>query len=83
MHARANALQLLHDETPPRRGLEVALEATTGWRFVVASSATSSSWPSKRAKNLRTHSRCAGATRERESSPVAVSTHSVVICARC
>src|SRR5437660_510223 len=26
MHARANALQLLHDETPPRRGLEPHLE---------------------------------------------------------
>ena len=67
MHPRADPVQLLHDETPPGRCLQGHLELR----------------PSKRAKNLRTLSRCAGATRERETSPVTVSTHSAVICARC
>ena len=47
--------------------LEVALEATTGWRFV--------------AEELRAIG--AGATRARETSPVAVSSHSALICALC
>ena len=36
-----------------------------------------------RARNRRTPARCAGATRAREISPVSVSIHSAVICARC
>jgi hypothetical protein len=57
--------------------------STTNHQPVVASNATSSPWPRNRPRNRRTCARCAGATRAREISPVDVSIHSAVICARC
>jgi len=57
--------------------------STTNRQPVVASNATSSSRPPNRAKNLRTPTRSAGTIRPRETSPMSVSTHSAVICARC
>jgi hypothetical protein len=50
---------------------------------VVASSATSSSWPANRSRNRRTPTRSAGLTRVRLISPLPRSIHSAVICARC
>jgi hypothetical protein len=60
-----------------------AVGAESRGRVDVASNATSSSWPRKRPAKRRTPSRSAGAIRERDSSPVDVSIHSAVICARC
>jgi hypothetical protein len=57
--------------------------STTNRQPVVASSATSSSWPANRPRNRRTPSRCAGVTRPRLISPVSVFSQSAVICARC
>jgi hypothetical protein len=57
--------------------------STTNRQPVVASSATSSSWPRKPAAKRRTPARSAGAIRLRAISPVPVSRHSAVICARC
>jgi hypothetical protein len=57
--------------------------STTNRQPVVASNATSSCWPAKRPKNRRTPARSAGRTRVRPISPVSVSIHSAVLCARC
>jgi hypothetical protein len=92
---RASARSLLARFLVPRRAAVSAGSArrtvasiawnssTTNRQPVVASSATSSSWPRKPAANARTPARSPGAMRLREISPVAVFSQSAVICARC
>ena len=57
--------------------------STTNRQPVVASNATSSCRPSNRPRNRLTAARSAGAILPRDTSPVARSIHSAVICARC
>jgi len=67
MHPRPDSVQLLDHEPPSRRRLQRHLELAAA----------------ETASERRTPSRSAGATRQRETSPVDVSSHSAVICARC
>ena len=85
---RASARSFLARFLVPRRALASAGSArctsaptlrsssTTNRHPVVASNATSSSWPPKRPKNLRTPARSTDATWPRFTSPVSVSTQS-------
>jgi hypothetical protein len=67
MNLGADRPELLNDEPPARRRLQSHLDLLAA----------------KRAAKRRTPSRSAGATRLRAISPVSVSSHSAVICARC
>ena len=67
MHLRSDGPQLLDHEPPSRRGLQRHLERPAGEPL----------------KEPAHAARSAGATRVREISPVSVSIHSAVICARC
>jgi hypothetical protein len=67
VHLRADSAKLLDHEPPPRRRLQRNFELLTR----------------EPSRNRLTPVRSAGITRARDTSPVGVSIHSAVICARC